>query len=96
MFLVVLTYIEPLAVVDRHLPAHRAFLERGYEAGVFLLSGRREPREGGVILANAPSEEALRALLATDPFQVHGVAAYTLIRFTPSMAAAPLQSLLEP
>ena len=95
MFLVVLTYTEPLALVDRYLPAHRAFLERGYEAGVFLLSGRREPREGGVILANSPSEEALRALLATDPFQVHGVAAYTLVRFTPTMAAAPLQSLLE-
>lgn len=95
MFLVVLTYTQPLAIVDLHLPAHRAFLERGYEAGVFLLSGRREPREGGIILTSASSEAPLRELLATDPFQIHGVARYTLIRFTPTMASALLQPLLD-
>ncbi|HMM65984.1 MAG TPA: YciI family protein [Dokdonella sp.] len=94
MFLIVLTYTKPLDVVDRHLEAHRAFLSRGYEAGVFLLSGRREPRQGGIILAASDSEENLRALLATDPFQVHEVASYALIRFTPTMAATALEPLL--
>jgi len=52
MFLVHVTYVKPLEVIDELLPAHRKFLEANYQAGLFLLSGPREPRTGGIILAN--------------------------------------------
>lgn len=94
MFIVLLTYTKPLEVVDALVPAHREFLQRMYQAGTFLLSGRKEPRTGGVILANATSPEALQAVLAQDPFQMHGVATYQVIEFIPTMAAAALQSLV--
>jgi len=94
MFVVLLTYIKPLEAVDALVPAHREFLHRMYEAGTFLLSGRKEPRDGGVILANASSAHELELLLAEDPFKVHGVAAYQVIQFVPTMAAAALQSLI--
>lgn len=93
MFIVRLTYIQPLAAVDALVPAHREYLRRCYEAGTFLLSGRTEPRDGGVILANAPSRQALHDVLADDPFHRHGVASYEVIEFVPSMAAAGLDAL---
>ena len=94
MFVILLTYTQPLAEVDKLIPAHREFLQRMYETGRFLLSGRKEPRTGGVILASAASMEALKRLLADDPFSVHGVADYQIIEFTPTMSAPELQSLI--
>jgi len=94
MFLVLLTYTKPLEAVDALIPAHREFLQQMYQSGVFLLSGRKEPRDGGIILANAESVEALQMALGNDPFQIHGVASYQVIQFIPTMAAPALQSLV--
>ena len=94
MFVVLLTYTQPLATVDALIPAHREFLQRMYQAGTFLLSGRKEPRDGGVILSNAISVQALESALAQDPFHIHGVASYQIIEFLPPMAAPALQSLV--
>lgn len=96
MFVVLLTYTKSLDAVDQHVAAHREFLDRHYASGTFLLSGRKEPRTGGVILANASSARELQAILAEDPFQVHGVAAYELVQFAPTMAARGLESLVAP
>lgn len=74
MFFVSLTYIKPLDVIDSHLKAHRDFLLRNYAAGAFLLSGRKELRTGGVILANSASREELEQILAEDPFRQLGLA----------------------
>lgn len=94
MFVVSLTYIRPLAEVDALLEQHRSFLERMYDAGVFLLSGRREPRTGGVILAQASSSAELSRLLAEDPFAIHDVASYEIMEFLPTMSAESLRHLL--
>jgi uncharacterized protein YciI len=94
MFVVLLTYTQPLPAIDTLVPAHREFLQRMYQAGVFLLSGRKQPRDGGVILANAASAGELESLLVQDPFHVHGVARYQVIEFLPTMAAPALQSLV--
>lgn len=95
MFVIVLTYVEPLDVVDRYLVAHVDYLERQYAAGIFIASGRRIPRTGGVILARAESLPALQEILGQDPFSVHGVAKYDVIEFSPSMAAPELSWLIE-
>lgn len=96
MFLVILSYIRPLDEVDAHLDAHRAFLDEQYRRGVFVLSGPRQPRSGGVILARAESAEALERVLASDPFHVHGLARYELHAFAVRAAAPGLEHLIEP
>ncbi|STV74692.1 YciL domain-containing protein [Klebsiella michiganensis] len=48
---VVLTYVKPLDQVDAKLAAHVEWLKQGYADGIFLASGRKIPRSGGVILA---------------------------------------------
>jgi len=51
MFVIELTYKADLKEIDAHMKAHVAFLDKYYAAGNFLVSGRKVPREGGIILA---------------------------------------------
>jgi hypothetical protein len=57
MFVVLLTYEKDLAEVDRLMREHMRFVQEQYDAGVFVVSGRRVPRTGGVILARARTSE---------------------------------------
>lgn len=95
MFIIELTYAQPLAIVDQFVAEHRLFLERYYASGQFLLSGRKEPRTGGFILASVANRAELDAILQEDPFQREGIAKYTVTEFLPSMAAPALAGLLE-
>jgi uncharacterized protein YciI len=87
MFIVTLTYLKPVEEIDALMRAHIDWLESGYACGLFIASGRRVPRTGGVILARSGDEPALRAALARDPFVIHGAARCDVVEFTPSMTA---------
>ncbi|MDB5365254.1 MAG: cyclohydrolase [Rhodospirillales bacterium] len=91
-FVIDLTYVKPLEDVEQRMAAHLAVLERGYADGIFLLSGRKNPRTGGVILAQAETREKLDALLAADPFRE--VARFDITEFVPSKSASQLAHLL--
>ena len=93
MFIIALTYQRPLEEVDKHLSAHVEFLKTQYSKGVFLASGRKNPRNGGVILALASSKADIETLIALDPFYIHGVAQYDITEFTPSMTSPELAFL---
>jgi uncharacterized protein YciI len=95
MFIVSLTYIRPLQEIDALLGAHVNWLRQGYEDGVFVASGRKVPRDGGVILARGVSRAELDARLADDPFARGGAARYDVTEFVPSMTAAGLEALDE-
>ena len=45
MFIVSLEYMKELAAVETYLAEHIAYLERYYQAGVFVMSGRKQPRK---------------------------------------------------
>jgi uncharacterized protein YciI len=42
------------------VPLHHAFLQKGYDDGVFLFSGPQIPAHGGFLVARAASREALQ------------------------------------
>lgn len=94
MFVILLHYVKPLTEIDRLAADHGAFLDRHYAAGRFLVSGRKVPRTGGVILARARSREELDAILSEDPFAQNGAAEYTVIEFQPTKHAAALAEFL--
>ena len=82
MFLLLSKYIKPLDEVERLLPEHRAFLDRFYREGKLVCSGPRDPRTGGVILADVDSEVEAMKIVVEDPFFTEKVAHYELVRFT--------------
>lgn len=94
IYVVVLTYIKPLKDIDSLLPAHVDWLQKGYAEGLFLASGRKIPRSGGVILAKCDDAEKLEHYLSQDPFQQAGVAKVELIPFEATMTAAALKDIL--
>jgi uncharacterized protein YciI len=92
MIVAILTYTVPLAEVDAHRAAHIDWLKEQYAAGTMLASGRQTPPQGGVLLLAGPRADA-EALLAQDPFAVHGVAHYQVVEFAPTMTAPGLEAL---
>ena len=95
MYIVSLHYIRPLADIEAQLPAHIAYLERYYAAGVFLLSGRKEPRDGGIILLRARDRASVERIISEDPFHQHQLAEYTITQSLPTKTAAALEFLRE-
>lgn len=93
MFIITLTYTRPLEEVDPLLDAHIAWLKEGYAAGLCIASGRKVPRDGGVLLSKAGSRQQLDAWLARDPFALGMVARYDVTEFTPSMTALGFECL---
>lgn len=84
MFVVLLTYVKPMAEVEAVTAAHRAWLDSHVATGLLIATGPQVPRTGGVLLARGGGTKAeLEALLTSDPFQVAGVAAYKVIEFAP-------------
>jgi uncharacterized protein YciI len=87
MFVIELNYKADLAEIDRHMAAHVKFLEKYYAAGNFLVSGRKIPRDGGIILAVGESREQIEAIIEEDPFHERGLADFRIIEFRASQRA---------
>lgn len=82
-FIVEATYLASLEKIKEAIPRHRAFLQKGYDAGLFLCSGPQNPPNGGFLVARAPSLAALEAMFADEPFHVEHLARYTFTEFEP-------------
>ncbi|MGE4350260.1 MAG: YciI family protein [Candidatus Berkiella sp.] len=95
IFVVILRYIVPIESIDAHRPAHLSFLDDLYAKNVFITSGTQNPRSGGIMLAKAESRAALKAILAEDPFNIHHLAEYQIIEFTPTRYSEKFKAILD-
>ena len=87
MFVIELLYKAPLPEIDAHMTAHMKFLKKYYASGHFLVSGRKIPRDGGIIVAVAASREQIEAIAREDPFCARGLADFRVIEFRASQKA---------
>lgn len=94
MFVIVFTHVLSVAEVDLHRAAHFAYIDQRYAEGVYLLSGRREPRNGAVIIAAGDDREAIEAIVRQDPVIASGASRYEIFHFVPGRAAPDLRFLL--
>jgi len=91
MFVIELTYKVDLAEIDAHMAAHVKFLKKYYASGNFLVSGRKIPRDGGIILAVGTSRKRIEAIIQEDPFHARGLADFRIIEFRASQRADDIQ-----
>lgn len=91
LFVIDITYISMLETVEQLVASHMAFIERGYASGLFLASGAKVPRSGGIIIARGQSVADIEALITGDPFHMAGVAKYRITEFDPGNVAAQLK-----
>jgi uncharacterized protein YciI len=87
MFIIELTYTADLADIDAHMTAHVAFLKKYYASGHFLVSGRKIPRDGGIIVAAGKSRADIENIIREDPFHKHELAEFRIIQFRASQRA---------
>ena len=95
MFIVNLHYVVGLDKLDQHMTAHVRFLQKYYKLNVFLTSGRKVPRTGGIILAEAASQKELEDIMAEDPFCKHGLATVTITEFLNSQMHPAFKKMLS-
>ena len=95
MFVIELSYKVALSRIDAHMKAHMAFLNKHYAAGHFLVSGRKIPRDGGIILAVGESREEVEAIAHEDPFYTQGLADVRVIEFRVSQHADDIQRRID-
>ncbi|SPC38400.1 YciI family protein [Latilactobacillus fuchuensis] len=94
MFIFNLTYQKSLDEVNTALPAHNNYLEKYYKLGNFICSGRKNPRNGGIILAKFDSLEDAQTAIKDDPFYQNDIAAYDITEFCPTKSNNSFKSIL--
>jgi uncharacterized protein YciI len=95
MFVIELTYKTALERIDAHMTEHVKFLKKHYAAGTFIVSGRKIPRDGGIILAVGDSREQIESIMEEDPFSRLGLADFRVIEFRASQRADDIPKRIE-
>ena len=83
MVIVNITYTVELKEIEQKLSEHIAFLNKYYANNKFICSGRKNPRNGGIILCNAKKEE-VSEIIKEDPFYINKLGEYEIIEFEAS------------
>jgi uncharacterized protein YciI len=94
MFIVLLNFSDK-GRAGQFMDGHKEWLKRGFEDGVFLLSGSLQPSRGGGIIAHNTSLPDLQTRVSQDPFVVEKVVTAEILEIAPSKADARLQFLLN-
>jgi uncharacterized protein YciI len=95
VFVIELIYKAELPAIDAAMKEHVRFLEKYYAAGNFLISGRKIPRDGGIILAVGDGREQIEAIVREDPFVRRGLAEFRVLEFRASQRADDIEARLE-
>jgi uncharacterized protein YciI len=87
MFIIELTYTADLARIDAAMRAHMQFVNAHYASGHFIVSGRKIPRDGGIIVAVGRDRAEIEAIAQQDPFVTKGLATARVVEFRVSQRA---------
>ncbi len=81
MYIIESTYKVSAKEIDKNLDAHMEYIEKYSNTGHFLASGRKVPRDGGIILAKAATRKRIEDIVSKDPLNIAGLAEYRIIDF---------------
>ena len=83
MFIVTLAFGPNRTAAPQHMAGHNAWLAKGFEDGIFVLSGSLAPQRGGVVLAAGLTRDTLEQRVAQDPFVAEGVVEAEIAEIAP-------------
>ncbi len=93
MFVVLLKFSNNKGQAGKFMEGHNAWIKRGFDDGVFLLTGSIQPKVGGGILAHGTSLPELEVRVNDDPFVVHDVVSAQILEITPGQTDERLDFL---
>ncbi len=83
MFVVTLKFTADKARAAALMDGHNAWIRRGFDDGIFLLTGGLQPGVGGAVLAHNVSRADLEARVNEDPFVAEGVVSADILEIAP-------------
>lgn len=95
MFIVLLKFAANKAEAGRFMDGHKAWIQRGFDDGVFLLVGGLQPNAGGGIVAHATSLADLQNRVNNDPFVAEGVVSAEILEIDPARTDERLSFLAD-
>jgi uncharacterized protein YciI len=84
MFIVLLKFSGDKSKVGQFMEGHNAWIKRGFDDGVFLLTGSLQPGSGGGILAHNTSLPDLTARVNDDPFVIENLVSAEILEISPA------------
>ncbi|UUV17822.1 YciI family protein [Fusobacteria bacterium ZRK30] len=93
MLIVNLTYKKSFEEVGKYLEEHMEFVKNEFSKGSFIASGKKVPRDGGIILSKIKDIKKLEKILNEDPFIINDVAKYEITEFTLSTTGEGFENL---
>ena len=94
MFIVFLRFSARCDQAGQLMQAHKDWLQRGFDDGIFLLAGSLQPQAGGMILASGLTQAQLEERLNGDPFLAEDVVQAEIVAVTLAKADPRLAFLL--
>ncbi|APR77003.1 Hypothetical protein A7982_02350 [Minicystis rosea] len=94
MFVVLLRFSNHRDKAAQFMKGHNEWLQRGFDEGVFVLTGSLKPNLGGAIVAHDISLSDLQSRVQEDPFVAAKVVDAEILELSPSKADARLAFLL--
>ena len=95
MFVVLLKFSGNKGQAGQFMEGHKAWIERGFDDGVFLLAGGLQPGLGGGIVAHNTSLPDLQGRVNDDPFVAENVVSAEILEIAPSRTDERLEFLLD-
>lgn len=95
MFIVLLKFSSNKGQAGQFMEAHKEWIKRGFDDGVFLLVGSLQPNLGGGIVAHNTSLSDLQSRVNDDPFVAEDVVIAEILEIAPSRTDERLEFLLD-
>ncbi len=83
MFVVTLKFSANKAQAPHFMEGHNAWITRGFDDGVFLMTGSIQPGAGGAVLAHNVTRADLQARVESDPFVAENVVSADILEIAP-------------
>ena len=94
MFIVTLKFSDNKVKAGQFMECHKEWLNRGFDDGVFLLTGSLQPNSGGGIVAHNTSLPDLQNRVNHDPFVAENIVSAEILEITPARTDERLAFLL--
>ncbi len=95
MFIVFLKFSDNKSQASQFMEGHNQWIKRGFDDGVFLLTGSLQPNLGGGIVAHNTTLPDLQSRVNDDPFVAKNIVSVEILEITPSITDERLKFLLD-
>ena len=94
MFIILLKFSDNKAQASQFMAGHKEWIKRGFDDGIFLLTGSLQPNSGGAVVAHNTSLPDLQNRVNDDPFVAENIVSAEILEISPAKADERLEFLL--